>query len=379
MNEEKKRILELVQNGKLSAQEAIILLEALEEKTEQKVEKDNHEEASQSAKDEKQTKSEDTSKAEKETDYSSDTIFSQIENAGEKIFEFVQNAFNKLKDFDFQLNQSVEIPHTFQQDVSDARKIDIDLSNGPVRIKTWDQPEIRIECTAKVYRTEDREEARNFFLENTVFNYENGLLVFATRSKWMKVEAIVYIPKKHYDKISIRAFNGGVKGQEIEADSLAFKTTNGKVDISNINGANLDIDTVNGQIYVTESQLETIDAETVNGAIHIAGKYRDVELQSVNGNIECQFNGPVKRVETKNITGNIHVTIPAGAGIDGDVRSNIGNYKLTLNDIEIMREKQEIIQKQVKFKRNGDSDEYIHLLADTKTGTVTVNEAEIVG
>ncbi|KRG11424.1 hypothetical protein ACA29_18220 [Lederbergia galactosidilytica] len=31
MNEEKKRILELVQNGKLSAQEAIILLEALEE------------------------------------------------------------------------------------------------------------------------------------------------------------------------------------------------------------------------------------------------------------------------------------------------------------------------------------------------------------
>ncbi|KRG11425.1 hypothetical protein ACA29_18225 [Lederbergia galactosidilytica] len=69
---------------------------------------------------------------------STETIYSQLEAAGERLFDFVQNTFNKMKDLDFQFNQTVEIPHTFQQAGEQVDRLDIDVANGPVRIKTWD-------------------------------------------------------------------------------------------------------------------------------------------------------------------------------------------------------------------------------------------------
>ncbi|GIN56775.1 hypothetical protein J8TS2_10940 [Lederbergia ruris] len=389
MNEEKKRILELVQNGKLSAQEAIILLEALEEGSskDSSTAKPKEEESQvhtapaiqtetqeeQTSHQEKQTEKD----KEKETADTAETIYSQLEAAGERLFDFVQTTFNKMKDLDFQFTQTVEIPHTFQQAGEEVERIDIDVANGPVRIKTWDQPEVRIECQAKVYRTEDREEARTYFLDHSVFKFENGLLIFGTQSKLMKVEAVVYIPEKLYKKISIRVFTGGVRGTNLQAESFVVKTTNGKAELTNIRGEELDLDTVNGQVVLVESEIEKVEAETVNGTIKTEGVYKDLGLQSLNGNIDCIVTKQAPRImETKSVTGNIHITLPNGVAIDGDVQSNVGNYKLQLNDVDIMHEKNEIIQKQVKFKRTGTSAETVHLVANTKTGSVYIREEE---
>ncbi|KRG11426.1 hypothetical protein ACA29_18230 [Lederbergia galactosidilytica] len=241
----------------------------------------------------------------------------------------------------------------------------------------WDQPEIRIECQAKVYRTEDREEARTYFLDHSMFKFENGLLIFGTQSKLMKVEAVVYIPEKMYKKISIRVFNGGVRGTNLQAESFVIKTTNGKADLTNLQGEKLDLDTVNGQVVLVESELEKVEAETVNGTIKTEGVFKDLGLQSLNGNIDCIVTKQAPSImETKSVTGNIHITLPYGVAIDGDAQSNVGNYKLQLNDIDIMHEKNEIIQKQVKFKRTGTGDERVHLLANTKTGSIYIRETE---
>ena len=77
-----------------------------------------------------------------------------------------------------------------------------------------------------------------------------------------------------------------------------------------------------------------------------------------------------KEIEAKVVTGNINLSLPAEATIDGDVRSNLGSYKLDIDGIDVLHEKKEIIQKQVQFKRTGSDEQVIHLLADTKTGSV---------
>ncbi|MBS4219400.1 DUF4097 domain-containing protein [Bacillus sp. FJAT-49711] len=395
MNQERKRILELVQKGKLSAQEAIILLEALDEAGEKtdatinEAEQTNTpiNEAEQTKEAEpKQTETPNDEvfqgthteeKQEEEKMNKDDTFYSQLESAGEKIFDFVNNALNKIKHFDFQFNQSVDVPHTFQQADSDIERIELDIANGPVRLVSWDQSEVRVECQAKVYRSEDREDARNYFIDNTVFSVENGLLIFASQSKWMRVETVVYIPKKDYKKISVRIFNGGLTGEQLEAQYLTVKTTNGKVELSNVDGEKFDIDTVNGQIKLTNSNASQLDAETVNGAIEALGLFENVELQSFNGNITCTLTeNKTNKFEAKAVTGNIKLIVPGNSSIDGDVRSNLGNYKLDLDGIDVMHEKKEIIQKQVKFKRTSTDDHVIHVLADTKTGSVHIGETK---
>ncbi|MEK3887909.1 DUF4097 domain-containing protein [Bacillus sp. FSL K6-3431] len=386
MNEERKKILGLVQDGKLSAQEAIILLEALEKdekmqepsESDKKVDENTGAETNktdtkkESTSDNSQSNGEQSSENQKD-----DTFYSQLENAGERIFDFVNNALHKIKHIDFQFNQSVDIPHTFQQTDNEIEKIDIDIANGPMRIVAWDQADVRIECQAKVYRSDDREEARKYFLDNTIFSIENGLLCFATQSKWMRVETVVYIPKKEYKKITIRIFNGGLTGEDIQSELLTVKTTNGKVELAKLEGKKFEVDTVNGQINVKDSKVDEIEAETVNGTVDVSGIFQVAELQSFNGNITCTLpKTGAKRIEAKVVTGNINIYVPEGATIDGDVRSNLGSYKLDLEGINVSHEKKEIVQKQIQFKRPGSDEEVIRLLADTKTGSVLVRHSE---
>lgn len=389
MSEERKRILELVQDGKLSAQEAIILLEALEKDAQMKEKIDSKEMKNDEANATSQSTHEDTTSQSTHEDTTSqnssqstentkeDTFYSQLENAGERIFDFVNNALHKIKNVDLQFTQSVDIPHTFQQEDSEIEKIDIDVANGPVRIIAWDQPEVRVECQAKVYRSDDREEARKYFLDNTIFSIENGLFCFATQSKWMRVETVIYIPEKDYKRAGIRIFNGGLTGEKIHTEFLTVKTTNGKVDLEKMEGKKFEVDTVNGQIKLTGSKVEELEAETVNGTVEVSGDFKVAELQSFNGNITASLQEQgAKRIEAKVVTGNINIYLPEGATVDGDVRSNLGSYKLDLEGINVSHEKKEIIQKQVQFKRQGQDEAIIHLLADTKTGSVLVRQID---
>ncbi|HLU23015.1 MAG TPA: DUF4097 domain-containing protein [Bacillaceae bacterium] len=384
MSQERKRILEMVQEGKLSAQEAIILLDALDGKSDVKastqdsattstpVEETTQEEASTG-------KQEETNKNSEKKD--SDSFYSQLESAGERIFDFVNNAFKKIKDIDLQFNQSLDVPHTFQQDGSEIERIDIDVANGPVRIVGWDQQDVRVECDAKVYRSDDRESARNYFLENTVFSVDNGLLIFGTQSKWMKVETVVYVPKKQYKKLSIRIFHGGISAEGMDADYVTLKTTNGKVDITRINGEKIDIETVNGQVNVKQSQANKLEIETVNGTIDLpTGVYQDIDVKTFNGNINTILpSSGTRKIEAKVVTGNIYLDIPRSVSINGEVSSNLGSYKLDLHDINVMHEKREVIQKQVSFRRTGLGEEVIYVIADTKTGTVQVRDIDVQG
>lgn len=394
MKQERKKILKMVQSGKLSAQEAIILLEALEQDevtkvssstpTQTKVEEikeDQDQQESTFEENKAESKSEQGGKSEgqKEENADDDSFYSQLENAGERIFDFVNHALRKIKHIDLQFTQSVDIPHVFQQTDNEIERVDVDIANGPVRLVAWDQPEVRIECQARVYRSEDREDARTYFLENTVFTLQNGLLCFATQSKWMRVESVIYIPRKQYQKVTVRIFNGGLTGENIHCDNLSVKTTNGKVELSKLDGNKFEVETVNGQIKVTNSKALELDAETVNGSIEVSGSYRNSALQSFNGNITGTFPElGTNRVEAKVVTGNINLYVPETATIEGDVRSNLGSYKLDIDGIDVLHEKKEIIQKQVKFKRTGSDEQVMYVLADTKTGSVLLRKAEQV-
>lgn len=382
MKQERKRILELVQSGKITAQEAIVLLEALESEvkdgTEQKEEAKTQPHGGASS--EKQSEQFDkgqTTTNQKTKNENDDSLYSQLENVGEKIFDFVSNAFNKLKDIETQFTQPIDIPHTFQQTDELLEAIDIDIANGPVKIVAWDQPDVRVECQAKVYRTENREQARQYFIENTIFTMKDNKLYFSTQSKWMRVETVVYVPKKQYQNVKVKLFNGGLTGDQLNVDHLQAKTTNGKIEFNHLEANHIDVETVNGQIRLNEFRSEKLEVETVNGAIHVTGNFKDADLQTFNGNIECvvhELNTQI--VEAKAVTGNIQLYLPNTASIDGDIRSNLGNYQIDLDGIQVMHEKKEVIQKQVQFKKEGTSEQAMKVHVDTKTGTVFLRNLE---
>jgi DUF4097 and DUF4098 domain-containing protein YvlB len=368
MSEQRKRILELVEKGTISAQEALALLEALdkEKATEEEKEKDIFNELVADVHEEKKNeeKSEKTSSHQKQKD---------------KLMDFMQSALNKIKnlDFDFQINHSVEISHVFQQSDVLLKEVSVDVANGKVELHPWDQNEVRIECKAKVYRTEDEEAARRNFLANTTFSIENGALRYGTELKWMKVDTKIYIPQQQYEKMYVRIFNGGIKANKLETETLKLKTANGRIDVNGLKSKKAEIDTSNGAIKLLEVVSEKVEVESINGKILVEGDINYSDLQSLNGNVVFTLTGEkADTIHTKAVTGNIDLYVPEHMTIEGEAKSNLGSFKMAMKGIEVIEEKNEVVQKHIRFSKQGDLVDKLHIFADTKTGSVLIKKYE---
>jgi DUF4097 and DUF4098 domain-containing protein YvlB len=367
VKEERIRILKLVEEGKLTVDEALNLLELLEkgaQTIDQKQDEIVHELSTVVHFEE----------AKKE-----DGVHQKYQSTKDKIFEFVDSALKKIKDFDLDLNfgQSVEISHIFHQSDVMFKDMDIDVANGSVKIVPWDQRDVRIECQAKVYRVDNQDLARQNFLKDVVFAIEGDKFRFTTQQKWMKLDAVIFVPQTQYDRIRARMFNGPISGEHLFVTDFRAKTANGKIELSAINGKRMEAETANGYIKIMNSHFDDLEAETINGAIKLDGDFRKVEMQSFNGNLVMNLSSNrCESVSAKATTGSIDFYVPVDIAVSGELKTNLGGFNVLLDGIQITDEKNEMIQKLLRFKTINHPTAALELWADTKTGSVTVHKSD---
>ena len=366
MQAEKQKILEMVQEGKLTAIEAMNLLDDLEK-------------ASQESEVKEQKLQNELSTVvvnQKNEENSQDSFKKNVQSSKEKILGFVESAYKKIKetDLDFNFGKSVEVSHIFQHDYEFLDEIDIDVANGKVKIATWDQQEVRVECQAKVYRVEDIEKARETFLDEVHFAIEAGKMKFKVREKTMKVDTVLYIPHKEYEDIQVRLFNGAITTESLTVEKLKAKTANGVIHIQHGKGETCELETGNGTITISDTNYDELEAETLNGAINAEGHFKKMDVQSFNGEIVCKnLAQDCEAIHAKSITGKVQLVLPPGKAIEGELKSNLGSFNVSLEGMTIVEEKSDVVQKVLKFKTTNLEDSVLHVFADTKTAAITVS------
>ncbi|MBM4760834.1 DUF4097 domain-containing protein [Bacillus sp. B15-48] len=376
MKEERKKILKLVEDGKLAVDEALFLIEELEKKHDSMEEKKANliTELSTTVKSEQRY-----SGANEEEARRDESTSQKIHSAVDKFVDFVDTAFKKIKDFDLDFNfgQSIDITHIFQQGGAYLKDIDIDIANGSIDVIPWDQDDVRIECATKVYRVESQEEARRKLLEEAIFAIEAQKLRFSSQQKWMKMDVIVYLPRTDYEKARIRLFNGSITARNLVVDNFKVKTANGKVSFENLDCNKLETETANGHIELMNSRVDDLEAETLNGAINAEGTFRRVDLQSFSGSIHCTVSDQAcENIEAKTATGGIHLVIPQDASPQGELRSNLGQFKLEIDGLEVVEEKSEMVQKFLRFAAKDESRSPLRIYADSKTGAISLKKIQ---
>lgn len=361
MKEERKRILKLVEEGKITVDEALFLIEELDKGIAKPIEKTTALST--------EVKFEEAKKEE----YSTYT-FNSVKD---KVLDFVDTAFKKIKDLDLDLNfgQSVDITHIFQQGDAYLNQMDIDMANGSVKVVPWVQKDVRIECSAKVYRVENQDDARRKFLEDAVFAIEGQKLRFSVQQKWMKVDAVIHVPAEEYENVRIRLFNGSIEGENLNVKDCRAKTANGKVLLEGLECGKLEAETANGYIGIYRSAVRDLEAETIHGAIKADGYFKQVDLQSFNGNLTCTVNNQdCENVDLKATTGSIDLFLPEKTPASGELKSNLGGFSIELDGIQVVEEKSDMVQKALRFKPAAGGQHAVRLYADTKTGSIAVKK-----
>lgn len=369
VKEERKKILEMVKSGLLSIDEAEELLVELAQAEEKK---QKGEEASKQAEELTIIEAESSKEEKFEKEYY-DYKVKREKSLKDRVFDFFETAMEKVKELDLDFTKSVNVSHVFQQNENNFDNIQIDIPNGSVHLEAWDHSDVRVECDAKIFRTDNLDEGKERFMKDVEFKVVDDTLTFVSFDKINKVEIRVYVPQQDYDKVYVKLFNGPITGRNLGSKKLSFQSTNGQIRLSNAEGEKAKIETTNGAISVTESVFDKIDVETVNGKVNVDAQYRKLEAETIGGSITTFVREPQpESVQLSSATGSIYVNVQGDLAVSGEAKSNLGNVTVDLKNIYNIKEEKEVIQKMVRFDTTSELTNKTYIFADAKTGSVFV-------
>ncbi|MGG0666918.1 DUF4097 family beta strand repeat-containing protein [Sporosarcina koreensis] len=381
MQNERKRILTMLENGTISMDEALTLLEAMEKKqtptdsgADQTVEKKIFTEESQ------QDDPQDFSGKTKDKDPAMDDFIEDIRKdfvtVGDRFMQFMQTTVERMKGFDFDtpFGGSSTFHHTIVKPADGLEEILVDVDHGSVSIQATDTPEIRAEFTVKSFNGRSEEDAKKEFLDKLIFLKDDGKLRYLSDLKLSQVKVDLFVPKQDYRKISVRLLNGNFNVKDIAVERLYTKTSNGKVDAERVDFKEAELEAGNGSIRLNESTGETLEAETINGRVYVSGNLKDVEAKSLNGHVVVTTtDAAAQKIDAKTVSGSVEIYIPSDVPLRGEISTNMGRLDLQLKDVNKTAEQEQFLHRTLTFNKDVEGDStplFVH--GEAKTGSVIV-------
>lgn len=367
MQEERKRILDMVENGTITAQEALALLEELGKQATIVTPQVN----TQKFEEEKKTEQVKQGSADFIEDLKRD--FTMV---GDRFMQFMQGTVDKMKDFEFEMkfNDPVTFEEKFVKQDVQFDDISINLTNGKVNIFPSEEPFAHATVKVKSFKNSTEEEARKRFQEEFIFTTEGNKLRVYSDMKTISVQVALFVPEKEYNHISARLFNGDFVAQNLEANTFKIKTTNGKVELENSKFHRADIETVNGSVQLQHVEGDTVEVETMNGRIYVDGKLKEIEGSSVSGHVILTTKDKeARKIEGTAVAGTVEIYVPKDISLKGETTTQLGRIDVQLTDVTQLNQSEQVLNKRVAFTKVVDSEkEPLRIYGDAKTGSVVV-------
>jgi DUF4097 and DUF4098 domain-containing protein YvlB len=195
--------------------------------------------------------------------------------------------------------------HTF--DVRPGAVFALTNTNGPITVRAWDQPRIRVHAVKHV-ESRDGDAARQAMKALTlVISQPNGGLTIDTKYP-KSVNGI-------FEWIAGTSVNINVTYEVTvpRTMDLHVENTNGGIEASDVRGSHK-IETTNGRIVLSRCAGD-LDAETTNGSIHAeltaVNAGRGVRLETTNGGISARLPRTfAARIDAANTNGSIESDVP---------------------------------------------------------------------
>jgi DUF4097 and DUF4098 domain-containing protein YvlB len=412
MQSKRKRILTMLENGTITTDEALTLLENLNgEQTTGQGTTETSQSTTSEASIESQTSSETTekeatsseqgnekssstqentqsdesrqsgkSKQSRQSKQSMDDFLEDLRkdftNVSDRFMQFMQTAVQTVKEFDIEspFGESVLFSHTITKPMDKIDELLLDIDNGKITIHYTDEKEARAVFSVKAFNNESETKAKEDFLEKVLVVTDDNKLRILSKMKMTKVNLELFLPQREYKELNIRLMNGSVQLTDVEAKKVHVKTANGKIEISTLKFKTADFETANGEIRLTGLSGEKLSAETLNGRIYIDGDLKEVEAQSLSGHVVVTTtNDEAAKIDAKTMSGSVELYIPNGLALSGEIASNMGRLDLQLDDVNRTAEQDLLLQRSIRFTKNIENqDNPLYIFGEAKTGSVLV-------
>lgn len=416
MENERKRILELVKQGVISTEEALMLLENISKKEGKSAASENMRQADRSEARQEEVEQEETgydysqgwntkdnpyrggeakktrprpesgsnkeekAKLEREKQAKREetlkNVMSDLSQAGEKIGSFLGSAINQVKDMPFPFLTSTKLEREFVYHDTTLSILEFDVALGNIEFKPSENEDIRVKAAIKLFKEYPEEEAMKIFFDRTTLRVDEETLRFESKSKQIVTNLTVYLPRREYDYVSIKILNGNFHIDELIGRDLFAKTTNGNISVGTLQATLAEIESINGNVRVQNGKVRDVSLKTLNGNVAVKGEFYSSNLTTKNGNVRYQLENPnAVYLKAKAGAGNIEVIVPKESGLDGRVHTNLGKILLDVKDAEVLDSKTESVNKMMVFTKVSSTDsEALKVEAEATTGNVKIRD-----
>lgn len=386
-SEEKVKVLNMVKEGKLTAEEAIKLLEALDENEA----KGDYQQSSAKQKQNEYTdeinkmkdrlhgwkkefkdnfNQKDFDKAVEEITVKAEKIGKNVASATlgvtDRILDYVEsfvgtNVFNAFGALNV-------IEKTYEAPVIEGDSLDLQALNGNIIVKKHLDSTIVIKARVRsanndidALQTFSSIDGHTSLKQNHISNMSVSLEVFIPQLKFSSIKLSaangkIYVEDAMGEKLEVSTTNGHIDLMGVTSDKMSLRSRNGKINASYVIAKDIEMLTTNAPVDIKHVKAGKLKAETKNGRIGIENVQNiegvdevQVELKTTNSPVKINFNDMEPRgykIKGRTTNGNINVLIPQltyhnvnRAGIGGSfVEAESLNYSSMLEKVFISAE-----------------------------------------
>ncbi|PKR78008.1 hypothetical protein CEY16_08795 [Halalkalibacillus sediminis] len=364
MDEKRRRILKLLEEGHVTAEEADQLLEALNDA--------NNSENNQS-------KAETIADKESEAEDFTKNLKKDLKNLTEGLFNMVDDTLQKVKSGPFEFNfKHTSVKREFQFDSSDITNLSLNLASSSIEIFPSENDEISMDCRGKVYKETNQEEAEKKFDQSFQVSVNDQTLHIEQDRKYIMVEITLYLPKKIYHDVSIKTINGSIYLRNHHFEAARISTVNGSVKANKFKSEALYVDTKHGSVRLDDVQLSKAKIDTTTGAAFIDGEIGHLKTNVITGSIRAYVrNSDAGDADLHATTGSIQLYVPEDIRLHGHASTTVSSVDINLPDANVDTESDQIMKKFIRFNKGIDKDseetDYFDVDLSTKTGSIRVS------
>lgn len=294
MNEEKMMILSMLENGKITSEEAIKLLEALDEAK--------------------------NSSSETKFDEIKKPILNTLKDLGTDLGSALNSIIDGLKDVNINVKYNYETTSTdleldldgIENPILDLRAINDSIT---VRQTEGNKLLIKVICQYKKNLFAPGESYFEFIADGDKISfrpkYENNIAI--------KLD--ISFPVKNYDQIILHSSNGKIDLKDISAGIIKCITSNSSVNLTDSTAKEIELSTENGRIECKDTEGHIMRFSSTNSGIYLSDLISD-EIDAITAN---------GKISLTNIEGNKIICKTSNASIEAKNFSAEKVYLTTSN------------------------------------------------
>ncbi|MFN7989908.1 MAG: DUF4097 family beta strand repeat-containing protein [Thermoanaerobaculia bacterium] len=178
--------------------------------------------------------------------------------------------------------------------------------NGPVRVGTWDQANIRVSAVKRAKGSRAEEDLAETQIRVT------------KQGSTLDVETILPKPSRTWGIFTWGNRTGAEVSYELSLPA----------------GLEVDVETVNGRVSA-ERRLAPLTLNTVNGSVRVEAHDAPIHVNTVNGSVEVAFAGALQAADLETVNGSVTVSCGRDSSFRYDLQTVNGKIRSDFPDVTV--------------------------------------------